>query len=35
MARFEIEHDPEDHPERVYVLVDGIFDVALRRTPEG
>jgi hypothetical protein len=34
-GRFEIEHNPEDNPDRVYVLVDGKFDVAIIRTDEG
>jgi hypothetical protein len=34
-ARFEIEHDPEENSDRVYVLVDGKFDVAIIRTDEG
>ena len=34
-SRFEIEHDPLENPDRVYVLVDGKFDVAIIRTDEG
>ena len=34
-SRFEIEHDPEENPDRAYVLVDGTFDVAIIRTAEG
>lgn len=34
-SRFEIEHDPLENPDRVYVLVDGTFDVAITRTDEG
>ena len=34
-ARFEIEHDPQENPDRAYVLVDGKFDVAILRTGEG
>jgi hypothetical protein len=34
-ARFEIEHNPEENPDRVYVMVDGKFDVAIIRTAEG
>ena len=33
--RFEIEHDPKENSDRVYVLVDGRFDVAIIRTDEG
>ena len=33
--RFEVEHDPAENPDRVYVLVDGKFDVAIVRTDEG
>jgi hypothetical protein len=33
--RFEIEHDPVETSDRVYVLVDGKFDVAIIRTDEG
>ena len=33
--RFEIEHDPAENSDRVYVLVDGKFDVAIIRTDEG
>jgi len=34
-ARFEIEHNPAEDSDRVYVLVDGKFDVAIIRTDEG
>jgi hypothetical protein len=34
-ARFDIEHNPEENPDRAYVLVDGIYDVAIIRTGEG
>jgi hypothetical protein len=34
-SRFDIEHNPEENPDRVYVLVDGKFDVAIIRTDEG
>ena len=34
-SRFEIEHDPQENPDRAYVLVDGTFDVAIIRTGEG
>jgi hypothetical protein len=34
-ARFEIEHDPAENSDRVYVVVDGKFDVAIIRTDEG
>ena len=34
-ARFEIEHDPAENSDRVYVLVDGKFDVTIIRTDEG
>ena len=34
-ARFEIEHDPAENNDRVYVMVDGKFDVAIIRTDEG
>jgi hypothetical protein len=34
-SRFEIEHDPAENSDRVYVLVDGKFDVAVIRTDEG
>jgi hypothetical protein len=33
-ARFEMEHDPQENPDRAYVLVDGLFDVAILRTGE-
>jgi hypothetical protein len=34
-VRFEIEHDPQENPDRAYVMVDGTFDVAIIRTAEG
>jgi hypothetical protein len=34
-SRFEVEHDPQENPDRAYVLVDGTFDVAIIRTAEG
>lgn len=34
-ARFEIEHDPAENNDRVYVMVDGKFDVAIIRTDDG
>jgi len=34
-TRFEIEHDPAENSDRVYVLVDGKFDIAIIRTDEG
>ncbi len=34
-ARFEIEHNQAENSDRVYVLVDGKFDVAIIRTDEG
>jgi hypothetical protein len=34
-SRFEIERDPQEFPDRAYVLVDGTFDVAIIRTAEG
>jgi hypothetical protein len=34
-ARFEIEHNPAENRDRVHVLVDGKFDVAIIRTDEG
>jgi hypothetical protein len=34
-SRFEIEHDPSENSDRVYVMVDGKFDVAIIRTDEG
>jgi hypothetical protein len=33
--RFEIEHDPEEYPDRVHVTVDGKFEVTIVRTDEG
>ena len=33
--RFEIEHNPAENSDRVYVLVDDKFDVAIIRTDEG
>ncbi len=32
---FEIEHDPAENNDRVYVMVDGKFDVAIIRTDDG
>ena len=34
-AHFEIENDPSENSDRVYVMVDGKFDVAIIRTDEG
>ena len=34
-TRFEIEHDPSENSDRIYVMVDGKFDVAIIRTDEG
>lgn len=34
-SRFEIEHNPEENPDRAYVLVDGTYDVTIIRTDEG
>jgi hypothetical protein len=34
-SQFEIEHDPAENNDRVYVMVDGTFDVAIIRTDEG
>ena len=34
-ARFQFTHEPEDNPDRAYVLVDGKFDVKIVRTGEG
>ena len=34
-ARFEIEHDSQENPDRAYVLVDGRFEVAIIRTETG
>jgi hypothetical protein len=34
-TRFEIENDPSENSDRVYVMVDGKFDVAIIRTDEG
>ncbi|WP_152053051.1 hypothetical protein [Tautonia marina] len=33
--RFEPSYEPEEAPDRFYVLVDGLFDVAIIRTDEG
>jgi hypothetical protein len=33
-ARFEFTHEPEENPDRAYVLVDGKFDVKIIRTAE-
>ena len=35
LARFQIEHKPEEYSDRVHVKVDGEFDVAIIRTDEG
>ena len=35
MSKFEINVQPDDFPDRVHVKVDGTFDVAIIRTPEG
>lgn len=35
MSKFEINVRPDDLPDRVHVKVDGKFDVAIIRTPEG
>ena len=32
---FEYTHEPEETPDRAFVLVDGMFDVAIIRTGEG
>ncbi len=34
-ARFEIDHHPTENNDRVYVMVDGKFDVAIIRTDDG
>jgi hypothetical protein len=34
-VRFLFTHEPEENPDRAYVLVDGKFDVAIIRTDEG
>lgn len=34
-ATFEIEHLPEESPDRVYVMVDGKYDVVIVRTEDG
>ena len=34
-SRFEFTHEPEENPDRAFVLVDGRFDVAIIRTEEG
>lgn len=33
--RFRFTHDPKENPDRVYVLVDGLFDIKIVRTAEG
>jgi hypothetical protein len=33
--RFRFTHEPEENPDRAYVLVDGSFDVKIVRTAEG
>jgi hypothetical protein len=33
--RFEFTHEPEENPDRAYVMVDGKFDVKIIRTDEG
>jgi hypothetical protein len=34
-SRFRFTHEPEENPDRAYVLVDGKFDVKIVRTDEG
>jgi hypothetical protein len=34
-TRFDFTHEPEENPDRAYVLVDGRFHVAIIRTGEG
>jgi hypothetical protein len=34
-ARFDFTYEPEDNPDRAYVMVDGKYDVSLKRTAEG
>ncbi len=34
-SRFEVENDPLENPDRAFLLVDGLYDVAIIRTPEG
>ena len=34
-ARFEFTHEPQDTADRAYVMVDGKYDVYLKRTAEG
>jgi hypothetical protein len=33
--RFRFTHEPEENPDRAYVLVDGLFDIKVVRTAEG
>jgi hypothetical protein len=33
--RFRFTHEPEENPDRAYVLVDGLFDIKIVRTAEG
>jgi hypothetical protein len=35
LARFEVEHNPDENSDRMHVLVDGKFDVTIIRTDEG
>jgi hypothetical protein len=35
LVRFEFTHEPEENPDRAFVLVDDKFDVAIIRTDEG
>lgn len=35
MATFEVEHEHEPESNRLYVMVDGKFDVRITRTDEG
>lgn len=35
MSTFEIEHKPAEYEDRIYVTVDGKFELAIVRTPEG
>ena len=34
-TRFDFTYEPEEDPDRAYVLVDGLFDVSIIRTLEG
>ena len=34
-SRFQFTHEPEENPDRAYLLVDGKFDVKIVRTDEG